>query len=557
MLLSFAVLTAGMIPPIARQPERSQEVNRASHADSEADPVGESESSGEVGGLTADLRRLWQSELAEYGLTAAPPADWLTVCRRLSLALVGTGVSLEEIRQLESLPVGRRVATHREKLLGSTRFHDYWSERYARFLVGADEGPFLVYRRRRFRSWLSERLAANTPYDELVRELVTAEGLWTDQPAVNFYTVTFDSGDGAPDPVRLAARSSRAFLGVRLDCLECHDDFLGNVALGDPIWKGGDGSFRGGTQQDFHRLAAFFSAARPAGLLGLRDETVDYRYQFLGADEAVEVEAAVPFGHQWLPPAGRQPDARQRLATWLTHRENVQTYRAAVVRVWTLLFGQSPAESVDDLPLDLPPSPTIQRLTSEFAADPDLRALIRWITDSPPFRVDSRAPFSVTSKHEALGAAFPIVSLRGEQLAGAIVQASRLKTIDHESSLFFRFELSERRGEFLERFGDQGADEFRNEPTTLTQRLTLLNGGLVRDLSRFEPLLNASAHVAMFAPDDPAAVDALYLSILNRHPRAAELDHFVSRLQEAPGRRDALEDLAWVLLNSSEFAWNH
>ena len=194
------------------------------------------------------------------GLESAAPADWMTVCRRMSLALVGSGMSVEEIRELQRLPVQQRQQVHLDRLLTDPRFHNYWAERYTRFLVGADEGPFIVYRRRRFRTWLSDAFGENRRYDAIVRDLITAEGLWTDRPEVNFYTVTFDSGDGAPDPVRLAARTSRTFLGLRIDCLQCHDDFLGNVNLGDAVDP------REGLQSDFHQLAAFFSAAKVNGL---------------------------------------------------------------------------------------------------------------------------------------------------------------------------------------------------------------------------------------------------------------------------------------------------
>ena len=91
----------------------------------------------------------------------------------------------------------------------------------------------------------------------MVHDLVAAEGLWTDKPEVNFLTATFDSNDSQPDPVRLAARTSRAFLGLRIDCLQCHSDFLGNVSLGDVDDP------REGLQSDFHQLAAFFTSTEP------------------------------------------------------------------------------------------------------------------------------------------------------------------------------------------------------------------------------------------------------------------------------------------------------
>jgi len=520
------------------------------------------------------IREDWQNQLRSRSLDPAPDADWLTVCRRLSLAMVGSGLSLEEIRELQAIAEEQRIERHRQNLLNDSRFHDYWGERFTRFLVGADDGPFLVYRRRRFRTWLSERIADNLRYDELARQLVTAEGLFTDRPEVNFYTVTFDSGAGKPDPVRMAARVSRAFLGVRIDCLQCHNDFLGNVSMGDPVWmtdfRGASAAetsaapsssteFREGQQQDFHQLAAFFTAADTEGLQGLRDKPADYQYQYLNDDEEQNVQPSVPFRADLLPEEKYGKDSRRRLAEWLTHRENTQFARAAVTRVWTLLFGRPPGESdgVDDLPLDQEPTPMVATLSRAFIESGyDLRELIRLITDSPAFRVDSRADFEITALHEQAMAAFPIVRLRAEQVAGALTQAGRVKTVDRDSSFILQLQRFGETNDFLKRYGDLGEDEFKNEAVTITQRLVMLNGKLTKEVANYNPVLNTSAHVGMFATDDREAVETLYLSNLNRFPTSAEVDHFAKRIAEGK-REHAIEDVVWVLVNSSEFAWNH
>ncbi len=176
-------------------------------------------------------------------------ADWLTVCRRLNLGLAGCGLSLEDIRSLEKVPEEERIDYWLEFLLRDPRTFDYLAERFTRAFVGTNNGPFLLFRRRKFKLWLADELEKGVPYDRIVRQLISAEGLWTDKPAVNFITATMDEDDkGRADPIRLAGRTSRAFLGMRVDCLQCHDDFLGNVKLGSqeqPVE---------GTQKDFHRL---------------------------------------------------------------------------------------------------------------------------------------------------------------------------------------------------------------------------------------------------------------------------------------------------------------
>ncbi len=492
------------------------------------------------------FREVWR----EHGVETASPADWLTICRRVSLALVGSGLSLEEIRALEVHPESARVSIHLERLLEDPRFHDYWSERLSRAYVGADDGPFIIFRRRRFRTWLSQELAANRPYDQLMRKLVTAEGLSTDRPEVNFLTVTFSSGEeGQTNPVRLAARTSRAFLGLRLDCLECHDDFLGNVRLGDAD------AFRDGTQGDFHRLAAFFSSARMNGLQGIRERSTPYTYQLLDEDAAATIDPDVPFGAQWLPETGK---SRERLAAWLTNPANKQSARATVSRVWALLFGRPIGDSVDDLPMDQEIHPAIAILAEAFVASGfDLRQLIGWVVHSAPFQAASVAEFEITPQHESVWAVFPLVRLRPEQVAGSVIQAARIKTVDRGSSLLVQLQKLGSTTDFLRRYGDIGEDEFDQQPITVTQRLIMLNGKLVDEFSDPNPILNASSHIGLFATDDVDAVETAYLATLNRLPTETESQAFVDRLAESGNRQRAMEDIYWVLLNSSELAWNH
>ena len=215
--LAFGYLVAGLSGN--RQPEIASLADESTNGSLRVAPV----SMSAVSRIQESLRPVVQEinaerlqRLASLGLDHSEPADWLTICRRLSLALVGNGLSLEEIRGLEQIEESKRERVHLENLLEDQRFHHYWAERWSRFLVGTDGGQFIVYRRRRFRIWLAEVFAANQRYDRFVRELLTAEGLWTDKPQVNFLTATFDSNDGSADPIRLAARTSRVFLGLRI-----------------------------------------------------------------------------------------------------------------------------------------------------------------------------------------------------------------------------------------------------------------------------------------------------------------------------------------------------
>ena len=169
--------------------------------------------------VNEEFRRDW----AARGLRHAERAPSLAVLRRLSLGLTGTIPSLEEIRAVEKVPESQQFEWWLSRLFEDRRYADYWAERLARAYVGTEEGPFLLFRRRRFVAWLSDRLhASDMGYAELARHVLSDEGLWTDKPTVNFVTVTSkqNTEGNPPDPVRLAARTTRAFLGMRIDCLD-------------------------------------------------------------------------------------------------------------------------------------------------------------------------------------------------------------------------------------------------------------------------------------------------------------------------------------------------
>ena len=563
-ILAFGYLASGLDEGNAAASARSG--NRSVESANDPASAGSTiqASPGDVREPLLSINTCFEERWKKADLAVAPKADWLTVCRRISLALVGSGMSLQEIRELELIAEPDRVNVYLERLLNDPRYHDYWAERFTRVYVGNEDGPFIVFRRRRFRSWLSEAFAANRPYDQIVRNLVTANGLSTDKPEVNFLTVTVNSNEeGQPNPIRLAARTTRAFLGLRIDCMQCHDDFLGNVSLGDvslhdvsphDVSQGGE-ELREGTQKDFHALAAFYSSARQDGLQGIRTEEHPYEYQFLNDDKTITVEPAVPYAAHLLPESGTP---RERLAQWLTHPENKQAARATVSRVWALLYGNAMTAAVDNIPLNSELHPVVDLLAEDFVKHNfNIRRLIRLIVMAKPYQLDSAADFEITERHEKDWAAFPLVRLRPEQVAGSVIQAARVKTVDRESSLILQLMKFGGVNDFVTRYGDTGEDELDQENVTITQRLIMLNGELVGEYSDENPLFNSSSHILMFAQNDEDAIAATYLCVLNRLPDNEEKQIYKQRLTDATDRNAVVVDLFWVLLNSSELAWNH
>jgi hypothetical protein len=481
------------------------------------------------------FRASWQ----ENDLAPAPAAPELTVARRMALGLMGTIPSLQEIREFEARG-GDRLQWWLDGILRDSRFHDYLSERLARAYVGTEDGPFIVYRRRRFVSWLSEQIAHNRPYDDLVRELIAADGLWTDKPAVNFLTVTANPNqDNKLDPERLAGRVARAFLGVRLDCAQCHNHPFQK-------WK----------QHDFQGLAAFFGQAK-SGFSGIHDDPArHYEMENRKTGEHQPVEPAVPFRPELVPAEGGQ---RQRLAAWVTDRRNPYFGWATVNRVWAILCGRPLVEPLDDLSTAGEPPRYLTVLADDFVAhNYDLRRLVRLIAATEAFRRDSQADHELTTAHDKVWAAFPGTPLRPEQMAGAVVQAASVQTINHNASVFSRLAKFGDVNNFVKAYGDTGEDEFRDRACTISQTLLVMNGDLVKERTRDAPF-NASTRIGWQASDDPTAIETAFLTVFTRRPTGEEASYFEERVHGTRGaeRSQRLEDIFWAFVNSTEFKWNH
>jgi hypothetical protein len=485
------------------------------------------------------------SEWTRSGVTPAALADELTVLRRASLALMGTIPSLEEIRAFEADTSPDRLARRVRAMLADTRFADYFAERLARAWVGVSREPFLVYRRERFTRWLAEQLHQNRPYDALVRDVIATDGLWTSEPAANFVTAAYANED--LDENVLAARTVRGFLGQRIDCAQCHDHPFAH-------WK----------QKEFQGLAAFYgqSAVSLQGVVDqprMFEKTLELRIEDPTTKTENIVAPGVPFLPECLPADGSR---RDRLAAWITDAKNDRFPRAAVNRVWGLLFGRAYVQPVDDLP-DPGDEKTVllDRLGADFRASGyDLRRLIEQIVLSTPFRASSSLPDADEAAYasaEAAWAVFPMTRLRPEQVIGAMIQAGSLRTIDQNSSLVARTFRFFREQDFVRDYGDAGEAELDPRSGTVSQALLRMNGKPTRDLFDAGPF-NAAGRLASMAGDE-SLVDLCFLVTLTRRPTPEERDHFLPSVRDTKkdARSRATEDLLWALVNSAEFSWDH
>lgn len=504
---------------------------------------------------------------ADEGLVPAKPTDDLTTLRRITLALMGTVPSLEELRAFEADGGADRLHRWTARYLRDARFGDYFAERLARSLVGIEDGQFIVYRRDRFTAWLRDQLLSNRPYPEMVRDMVAGSGLWTDEPHTNFLIAGYTDAEGFNEN-KLAGRAVRAFLGQRIDCAQCHDHPFDH-------WK----------QNEFAGLAAHFGQVEMTPVGVHDDRKLTFEIEDRNTHEKKVVEPVVPFHPEWEPSEGGR---RQRLAAWITHPENRRFERAIVNRIWGLVFGRPWIDPVDDLPD--PPGEEVASNSPEWSKHAkssktsgadllellgadfrehgyDLRRLIEVIIASKPFLLSSQHESEDDQELDRLKthfAIFPLTRLRPEQMIGAMLQSASIKTIDQNSHLIPRFFKFVRSRDFVNEYGDLGENELEDRAGTIPQALLRMNGQLTRDALNSSPL-SAPGRISGMAANDEKCLELCYLVCLTRRPTAEESAALLPMLSDKrpPGddysvsRGNRVEDLFWILFNSPEFAWNH
>lgn len=520
-----------------------------------------------VARLNEQFHKQWQAE----NVQVAESVDDFAVLRRLSLAMFGTVPSLEDIRAFEDDDQPHRIDRWVVRMLQDSRYSNYFAERFARSLVGVEEGPFIVFRRDRITAWLAEQLHQDASWSQMTRELIAAEGLWTDRPAANFITVASIEDEGL-DVNKLAGRTVRTFLGQRIDCAQCHDHPF------DPAWK----------QTSFEGLAAFYCQASlsPGGVTDYRTgedkKEVVYKVVDPGAETGRVVPSAVPFHPEWLPAEG---GLRHRLAEWVTHKDNRRFERAIANRVWGFMLGKPLHEPVDDLPHPVDGEiDALDILGQEFRACGDrLSVLIRMIALSDVFRLSSESSADneeTYSSQVQAWSVFPLVRLRPEQVIGSLFQAGHIRSIDQNSNPLVRVTKFGNENDFLNEYGDLGDDELLQRVGTIPQALLRMNGRFTAEQSKVDTL-SAPAQILSFSPDNAAVIDNCYLACLCRHPGVDERTYFLNLLEstteaaaekrkanpETPEanpvskptrtRAEVVEDLVWTLFNSPEFSWNH
>jgi hypothetical protein len=476
-------------------------------------------------------------ELRKLNIVPSGLADDAEFLRRVHLDVVGALPTAAEARRFLADRRPDKRARLVDELLRRPEHADLWALYWADVLRvdRAALGPKRAYA---YYRWLRDSFAAGRPFDEIARELITAEGPIDEAPAAAFY-------QAAPQPGSAASSVAQAFLGVRIACAECHHHPYDR-------W----------TQDDYSGMQAFFvplhlqpSAAGDA-LLG--EGAAVARNPRTGRDvPAHPLGEAVPR----QAPAG---DARAALAAWVTRTDNPFFARNVANRVWAHLMGRGLVEPVDDVRATNPPTnPELIDALARFLVEHryDTRALVRLIAASRAYQLSSR-PNATNECDEQNYSRARLRRVPAEVLLDMVSQATgvpeRFEGTPPGTRAVQLWD-SKVNPYFLKVFGrpqrvSACACE-RQEGPSVAQVLHLMNSP--RTQARLAHEDGRVARLVRRGASDGELVEELYLTCFSRFPTEEEKRAAVEYLAGKPDRRRAAEDLAWGLLNSLEFVFNH
>ncbi len=501
--------------------------------------------------LADRIDALIEQRWAADGITPAPLADDAEFLRRVSLDLCGRIPPGSVVRDFidSTSPTKRREAI--DRLLDSSTYIVHATNRWREAMLPEADSDELLRRLAvpTFESWLRSRIAENRDYAEIVREVLTLpvqggaamEGF--NQPSASTPEAFYRAKQAKPE--NLGAATSRLFLGVRLECAQCHDHPFDS-------WK----------RDQFWSYAAFFSEFQQPSAGPVTD--------------ALKAVLTPPSNSLRIPDtdqvaqaaflAGPAPDwtdsqsAREKLADWITSPDNPWFARAAANRVWAQMFGQGLVDPVDDFGPNNPPShpEVLDELAKAFVEHQhDLRFLTRAIALSKTYQRTSRRTHP-SQDAPRLFARMPVRAMSPEQMFDSLAQATgRFTFFDPEQPLNFSSDPA--RQEFLETFTNDSESTVERQSTIL-QALTLMNGSFVTTATDIAASQSLTAVIEAPFLNTPERIEALYFAALSRPPRPDELARLQAYVDDGGPEKDpkkALADVFWALLNANEFALNH
>lgn len=486
--------------------------------------------------MAARIDQLLELRLEQEGVEPFPLADDAEFLRRVTLDLAGIVPTAQEAREFLASDAADKREQWIERLLRSPRHASQLAITWRNRMLPDGFDPQELGSALGLEDWLRRQFASNLRYDNLVADLIASTGSERTGPALYFTSLELK-------PEKLAASTARLFLGLQIQCAECHKH-----------------PFDRWTQEDFWGYAAFFAQLRrpeggvvdASGLDLIDSDSGEVRLP----DSETVVAPRYPGGA--AAEGGLGGARRRQLAIWLAARDNPYLSRAAANWAWAHLFGRGIVDPVDDLSDRNPPShPELLDELAEFfeRSGFDLRMLLRVLANTRAYQRTSQGGDMDLAPE--LFARMTIKTMTPDQFYDSLVRCLA-QGDTQEMMLAPGRSIDARRLEFVTRM--QGATrsptEYEGGPP---QALLLMNGPLVGEATSIERGALLRALEAPFFDDDER-LETLLLATLTRQPTDEErstLGGHLRRAVDGEQRRRALSDILWAVLNSAEFALNH
>lgn len=500
----------------------------------------------------AVIDRAVSASWKEQKLTPAAKSSDAEFLRRVYLDLVGVPPNYDETTKFLADTDAKKREKLIDKLLADPRFAEAQANVWDLAIFTRRPGNFSdTYRRPAFQKWLTKQFADGATYDKLVKEILLAE-----QPGSEMFYVQFRG-----EPIEATTSVTRLFLGTQLQCAKCHDhpydvwtqkDFYGmagffvRLVIQDTS-KGNNREFTIGEKGSGEVL---FSGDAKDARPGRKGEPI--KPKFLGKAELDEPPTPKDFkeptpkdGQKMAKPAFSR---KAKLAEWVVSSDNPYFAKAAVNRVWAQFLGRGIVHPIDDFNSQNEAShpALLKALTEGFVANKyDLKWLIREIVNSDAYQLSG-----VGASKEALPKWFERARVRplsAEEIYKSLYAVTNTETNPKEPTANWEY--------FTRAFGEptNGLGEFQG---SLSEHLFLNNSQQIRAFVQRKKG-NLTDKVLTSSESWEKRVEFMYLSVLNRPPKPKELETFVSYIKREPKPDAAVEDAIWVLLNSSEFRFNH
>lgn len=495
------------------------------------------------------------ANLKQIGIPPSPVCDDATFLRRVSLDIAGRLPTTEETQSFLASKESNKRDLAIEGLLSSPDYADYFANKWTALLKNKRDDKADITANFAFHAWMRDSLLANKRYDEIVRQILGATGTIVANPAVAWYK-------RVKEPTQQLEDVAQLFLGVRMQCAQCHHH-----------------PFERWSQQDYYSLSAFFSQVgrKPTAIA---DEDLIYHKRGIAQTENKKTHLPVKPAGLGQPTLDIPPDEdpRLKLADWMSEKSNPFFAKSLVNRYWKHFFKRGLIEPEDDI-RDTNPATNpelLDALAKHFIDSGfDLKAVVRAITQSQTYQLSA-----FPNEHNAIDSQnfshyYP-KRMQAEVLLDAIDQVTGAKSDFADlpagtRAISLPDNSYNRASPFLKVFGRPEGESVceceRVQTSSLAQSLHLMNASDVK------AKLTASNGRAeqLVKEDKPESqrIQEIYLAAFSRQPAPEEVriaENYLNQprsdaqgkpIDSQRAKRQGYEDLLWAIINTKEFLYNH